>query len=1049
MAQSVDAVILCALDVEYKAVRRRLARVSAVEHPAGTLYEVGQLPKTGQTVALVVTGAGDPASAGASERAIQHFAPDRACFVGIAGGLKDVHLGDVVVADRVIAYERAKVTDQGLLPRMDSKPSTSALVDRARAIARAGTWRQRLPKTVRALIEPHARVGTIAAGAKVLASVRSETYRYLQAYCSDALAVEMEGFGFLESAWRNPGVDAIVIRGISDLLSKDPAHDAEWQPVASESAAAFAVEVLTRFPSKGSASQRTSGPRRQSSLASGAKPRASGASSSRRSRSARFVTRANTAFQSVCAPHPILRLELRDDGEPASPRLGLVAPGASSMRLALADTFSATTDIPEDAEQAVRAVLRAATIWPAAADQQSLSLPGPMGTPAQRDSEVLAHLQQHKTVTLVGPSASGKTYTAVHAASYLRDFGWTVSVIDTGNPAAGLDALLLQLVRTTMGAADKHLFVVDNVQGNPGLAQAAFELIARLEGAMAVETVCLAITWPQGLSIVRECRPDSQIVQCHGEDVLTTLVHETAIPPEPALVERIRTLSGGDALIARLALEHYEHDGTLPSPYELAAAAFSEITAGQTISDKGMALLYELAVLGQFEVDVAAAYASRADLDALNELIGLGVVRLFGPFVTVGHRTLASLVAAYAGATLGSVVGPVKIVVDYLKAAGDAQLVATLQRLDLVKLSRTGKDQHGSAFLASAWHAASVLTRYSAYQTRLDPTWGDNMASAIFAAEPLARFDRPAWELIAEFVRSRWVIDSSSLPLPSPVGDLTTERIDFDEIAKRMHEEDERHTSAPALPVAAVDLDRMHGTWLVGLLLGFEAFAPSRSPARVTELVASAVAAQGVDGWFYPPRVPWITARVLLGLASVGESVHNSDCVRLACEWLRQPYPDGPFQLGTWQSGTGTWNTPMATTAMCVLALIRCGIPSDDQSVKAGHAYLLQKRSAWLDPGREMDAAEALQVLLLSGDDWRARRGDLGKLLRWAQDREAWDSALASAAEVQDESSKVPSIAGSLIRLVWTILNADISLLMEGVAAEMSSSLLRTATEYV
>jgi hypothetical protein len=131
-----------------------------------------------------------------------------------------------------------------------------------------------------------------------------------------------------------------------------------------------------------------------------------------------------------------------------------------------------------------------------------------------------------------------------------------------------------------------------------------------------------------------------------------------------------------------------------------------------------------------------------------------------------------------------------------------------------------------------------------------------------------------------------------------------------------------------------------------------------------------------------------------------------------------------------------------------VLALVRCGIPSDDQSVKAGHAYLLQKRSSWLDPGREMDAAEALQVLLLSGDDWRARRGDLGKLLRWAQDREAWDSALASAAEVQDESSKVPSIAGSLIRLVWTILNADISLLMEGVAAEMSSSLLRTATEH-
>jgi hypothetical protein len=107
---------------------------------------------------------------------------------------------------------------------------------------------------------------------------------------------------------------------------------------------------------------------------------------------------------------------------------------------------------------------------------------------------------------------------------------------------------------------------------------------------------------------------------------------------------------------------------------------------------------------------------------------------------------------------------------------------------------------------------------------------------------------------------------------------------------------------------------------------------------------------------------------------------------------------------------------------------------------------LLAKRDAWLAAGRELDAAEALQVLLLSGDHWRSVQGDLVRLLHWARDREAWSTALHSASEVQDESSKVPSIAGSMVRLVWAILNTDISLLMEGVATEMSNRLLRSAT---
>ncbi|WP_238545322.1 effector-associated domain 2-containing protein [Streptomyces bingchenggensis] len=93
------------------------------------------------------------------------------------------------------------------------------------------------------------RSAPIAAGGRVVAHQRSEVGRRLTAGAGDAVAVDMEGFGFLAGAYVNRQVDALVIRGISDLLAdKDEAHDEHWQPVASRHAAAFAFELLRRLP---------------------------------------------------------------------------------------------------------------------------------------------------------------------------------------------------------------------------------------------------------------------------------------------------------------------------------------------------------------------------------------------------------------------------------------------------------------------------------------------------------------------------------------------------------------------------------------------------------------------------------------------------------------------------------------------------------------------------------------------------------------------------------------------------------------------------------
>jgi nucleoside phosphorylase len=250
--------ILTALDIEYKSVRAYLSRIDEIVLNDGSIFEQGIFTDMNERKHIVYigqTGAGNIHSALSTQKAITRFLPDLIFFVGVAGGIKDVNIGDVVVADKIYTYEFGK-DGYEFLARPDLGKSSHKIVERARVEARKDNWydpqvnRKYLPKVI---------IGNLCVGEKVIISSKSEVFKNIKKHYNDSTAVEMEGFGFMEAIFRNGNLDAAVIRGISDLIdNKDQINNNSTQKRASKNASAFTFHLISKLET-GKKSERPKG----------------------------------------------------------------------------------------------------------------------------------------------------------------------------------------------------------------------------------------------------------------------------------------------------------------------------------------------------------------------------------------------------------------------------------------------------------------------------------------------------------------------------------------------------------------------------------------------------------------------------------------------------------------------------------------------------------------------------------------------------------------------------------------------------------------------
>ncbi len=215
-------VIQTALPLEQEAVISNLSNVAIIEHPeTKTQYKVGNYDSNRNKLQVIVgrTNQTNVNAAIETERAIQYFNPTFIFFVGVAGGLKDVAIGDIVVGTDVYGYERGKSVNE-FLSRPKFAFSSYELEMKAIDFSNSREWQDTSASIVNRKFQKKISVfsGTIASGDKVVASINSELFNFIKTNCSHALAVEMEGLGFLEACRPYPLIKSLLLRGISDLV---------------------------------------------------------------------------------------------------------------------------------------------------------------------------------------------------------------------------------------------------------------------------------------------------------------------------------------------------------------------------------------------------------------------------------------------------------------------------------------------------------------------------------------------------------------------------------------------------------------------------------------------------------------------------------------------------------------------------------------------------------------------------------------------------------------------------------------------------------------
>lgn len=660
---------------------------------------------------------------------------------------------------------------------------------------------------------------------------------------------------------------------------------------------------------------------------------------------------------------------------------------------------------------------------------------------------ILRSLELGRGCLLVGASSSGKSVLCFQIALQRALAGATVQYVNLGAIHTEPLGLLSEFLAGDGERPD--LIIVDDLQSSPSTARYLLAVGNALRRAGVPSNLpILASSWPDfaldASSWHEQCLPCT----VQSSQVRDAILRQYAIGLATDVTKAIAEQFGDDLTLLRLALQQAQQTGSRPLLSSVAETLWTQRTSGSSVSsDDAVKTALVAGALGRYDISAPSrflAHEARVDAQILEQLVRSRLLRRHRELVSMGHRSFCALVADWlswrGGWTLlaheGGPGDTPSVVLDYLRALGSSLTVDSLRALH----ARAGlKDRpllnRRAQAVVEVWQAFDAIVERIEKQQRKDPTWNAVPSSAMFAVQALAEVGKSDLILKGlEFLRQHWALTGGRLRINTE--GLNTQR-DFEGIALAMRDEDMRTRPEVAgwSPAHEIDFSRFHSTWLTGVFLTAEA-AGQQAPPDLAGLAAAVEADQLESGAFYPERVAWSTARVLLGLAACGRNIHTSRPVALAVDWLlREHTKGGALRDGLWASGTGTWNSTLETTAMVLVAISAAGLDVSDRRIAAAKGFVASERTRWTAPGNELDGALSLQAFLDTGGAWSDVAQEAHRLSQWARGAALWEGATATEAVQQlEQTCKVAQIASNLVSIGWTAIRADLPAFLDALS---------------
>ncbi len=296
--------------------------------------------------------------------------------------------------------------------------------------------------------------------------------------------------------------------------------------------------------------------------------------------------------------------------------------------------------------------------------------------------------------------------------------------------------------------------------------------------------------------------------------------------------------------------------------------------------------------------------------------------------------------------------------------------------------------------------------------------FGNHLGAILFAAEALSSYANDdwralnSWRKLADYVRDVYYIEGQRLP-EIRVGKESMEKTFNDFYAGEnvnsirnqiiLHNEilDRNNTPLDINQVLEDDLiddkilsywlspyqfknsnvddiNRFFNTYILALLFEFEVTAPTseydneRVEKLFKKIELNIINEENENSaYFYPARIPWVSARMLLALNLYPKN-RNSGIRNIIsrykvklCNWLKKcsstfTIKDKTYRF--WAPGTGTWNGVLETTMMCTFAL-KNNTVNDLHYVEEGLNFINHQESNWYTPQTIADGIWACETI--------------------------------------------------------------------------------------